>query len=218
MLTDSPFYIELNAENYFPLSIVDFEIFEKIYKKNIFFLFTETFNTKYLWNQKCKSQKRYGFVKYTFSATTYHQISEIDLPKFFEKNSRFGLVEKIPRHLPVDFVKNRNLSDRNQNMLTDSPFYVELIAENRFPISLTDFELFEKIYKIKYFTTKPNQNTKYLWNKRCKSEKRYGFVKYTFSATTYHQIREIDFPKFFEKVPRNPPVKFVKNRNLSDRN
>ena len=113
MLTDSPFYVQLNAENRFPISLTDFELFEKIYKKKYFFLFSETFNTKYLWNKKCKSQKRYGFVKYTFSATTYHQISEIDLPKFLEKIPRFGLAEKIPRHPPVDFVKNRNLSDCN---------------------------------------------------------------------------------------------------------
>ena len=104
MLTDSPFYVQLIAENRFPISLTDFELFKKIYKKNIFFVFSETFNTIYLGNKKCKSQKRYGYVKYTFSATTYHQISEIDFPKFFEK---------IPRHLPVDFVKNRNLLDCN---------------------------------------------------------------------------------------------------------
>ena len=104
MLTDSPFYIELNAENCFPISLTDFELFEKIYKKKYFFVFSETFNIKYLGNKKCKSQKQYGYVKYTFSATTYHQISEIDFPKLFEK---------IPRHPPVEFVKNRNLSDRH---------------------------------------------------------------------------------------------------------
>ena len=39
MLTDSPFYVELNAENRFPIFLTEFELFEKIYKKNIFLCF-----------------------------------------------------------------------------------------------------------------------------------------------------------------------------------
>ena len=104
MLTDSPFYIELNAENCFPISLTDFELFEKIYKKNIFFWFSKHLTPNISETKGVNLKNDTIFVKYTFSATTYYEISKIDFPKFFEK---------IPRHPPVDFVKNRNLSDRN---------------------------------------------------------------------------------------------------------
>ena len=104
MPTDSSFYVELTVENRFPISLTDFELFEKIYKRNIFFCFSKHLTPNISGTKGVNLKNDTVFVKYTFSATTYYEISKIDFPKFFEK---------IPRHPPVDFVKNRNLSDRN---------------------------------------------------------------------------------------------------------
>ena len=104
MLTDSSFYVELSAENRFPISLTDFELFQKIYKIYIFFCFWKHLTPNISGTKGVNLKNDTIFVKYTFSATTYYEISKMDFPKFFEKT---------PRHHPVDFVKNRNLSDRN---------------------------------------------------------------------------------------------------------